>query len=63
MNLDVFSASAKIAQAFSKGGYASAAYDVKSDPCQDITSRAGFMLLLNLGLQKHGLLCLWSRQL
>lgn len=49
--LDVYSASGKIASTFRKGGHEACSFDIKSDPAQDVTSRAGFLLLLRLGME------------
>lgn len=54
MCVDVFSHSKKFAQTFIRRGYDAMAFDIKTDSSQDITSKAGFLLLLDLILAKLG---------
>lgn len=49
--LDLFSRSRNFERQFEKNGFTATSYDVLNNPLQDITTRAGFLVLLNLGLQ------------
>lgn len=48
--LDVFSHSQKFARKFAHHGFKSIAFDIKTHPSNDITTRSGFTKLLDLGL-------------
>lgn len=49
--VDVYSVSKRIANTFTSHGFAAAAFDIKSNPLHDITTRAGFLILLELALK------------
>jgi hypothetical protein len=49
--LDVFSASRKFQRAFERRGHTAQSFDVKNNPEDDITSRRGFLKLVDLGMQ------------
>eukprot|EP00435_Cladocopium_sp_Y103_P008067 s2243_g2.t1 len=48
--LDTFSVSQKFAKIFQANGFQAASFDIKSDPSEDITTRSGFLKLLDLGM-------------
>lgn len=48
--VDVFSASGSFCRRFQEDGYEAVAYDIKSDSTSDITTRSGFLKLLDLGM-------------
>ena len=48
--VDVFSFSRRFASTFAAHGYASIAFDIKGDARDDITTRSGFLRLLECGL-------------
>lgn len=50
MCVDVFSYSQRIRKTFERAGYKAMAYDIKSDPGFDITTKGGFMRLLDMGM-------------
>ena len=52
--LDVFSRSQRFSKLFKKHGYKAEAYDICRDKRCDITSRSGFLILLNWGMQILG---------
>lgn len=49
--LDTFSASKRIAHTFEQHNFCAVSYDIKGNALHDITSRGGFMELLDLGLR------------
>ena len=58
MCLDVFSYSQGIRKTFERAGYKAMAYDIKSDAGFDITTKAGFVCLLNMGMSILSLQCM-----
>lgn len=50
MCVDVFSASKRIARTFQSHGWSSVAYDVKTNSQHDITTKSGFLELVDMGL-------------
>lgn len=48
--VDIYSVSQKFAKTFAKAGFSSVSYDIKSNPFHDVTSKVGFLSLLNFGL-------------
>ena len=50
MCVDVFSVSQGFRKIFEKNGHSARSFDVKTSPQEDITTKAGFLLLLEMGL-------------
>lgn len=50
MCVDVFSVSQGFRKIFEKNGHSARSFDVKTSPQEDITTKAGFLVLLDMGL-------------
>lgn len=48
---DMYSASSKVSKTFLAHGYLAESYDIKKTQAQDVLTRAGFMLALDLAMQ------------